>query len=81
MANMKKQVIDQAAHILLACVILTPVALWPNITTLGFTGLCLGLIREVSQHGKLLLSVGSLLDICCWAMGGMCVGLIVLAVN
>lgn len=73
---MKKQVIDQVAHFVLACVILTPIALWPGLISFTLAGLSLGLVREISQHGRLLLSGGSLLDILFWTLGGAAVGVL-----
>lgn len=72
---MKKQVIDQSAHFLLACVVLTPVALWPGIGTFAYAGFCLGMVREATETDP-ILSGGSLLDILVWTLGGAAVGVL-----
>lgn len=73
---MTKNIIDQTAHFALSLIVLAPIAIWPGLISFTLAGLSLGLVREASQHGRLLLSGGSLLDILFWTLGGAAVGVL-----
>lgn len=73
--SMKKQLIDQSAHFLLAITILLPTALAPGALSYGVAGAALGLVREVTEQGP-ITSKGSMLDILFWALGGLFVGVV-----
>lgn len=70
---MKKQLIDQSAHFIIALAILGLVTLLPNLLTYALAGASLGLIREVTEQGP-VTSPGSLLDILFWSLGGLAAG-------
>lgn len=70
---LKKQMIDQSAHMAAAIVILAPVLIWPGILTAALSGFGIGLVREITERDS-LLSRGSLLDLAFWAIGGAIAG-------
>lgn len=72
---LKKQLIDQAAHFLLAIAILLPVAHAPGLVSFTFAGCCLGVLREATEPDP-ILSKGSLLDILFWTLGGLAAGIL-----
>lgn len=66
---MKKQIIDQAAHMFAAMAVLAPLLIWPSPVAGALSGLGAGLIREITEQGS-PLSGGSLLDLLFWSIGG-----------
>jgi len=66
---MKKQIIDQSAHVTAAFVVLMPLLVYPHVLSAALTGFGLGLIREVTEGGN-VFSPNSLLDMAFWAAGG-----------
>lgn len=70
---MRKQIIDQSAHFIVAVIVLLPVALCPNILSFAFASGCIGLVREFTE-GDPIFSGGSMLDILFWTLGGAFVG-------
>lgn len=76
-----KELRDQALHCAAALLCLLPVAMAPNIITGAISGLCCGLIREITEEGEVSLAalrnaLGSKLDLTFWALGGAIAGLI-----
>lgn len=76
-AMLKKQLLDQSAHMLAAAAILAPVLLWPGLIGGALYGLGAGLVREITEGGN-VLSRDSLLDLLFWAIGGALAGAIFL---
>lgn len=68
-ASLKKQLVDQSAHLLAAAAILTPLLTLHPIPGGALSGLGLGLVREITENGS-ILSKGSLLDLLFWSTGG-----------
>ncbi len=75
-SDMKKQLIDQAAHIAAAMAALAPAAFIGGVLGFALSGLFCGLIREITQHGGFSTGRGSLLDLAFWTVGGVIIGLI-----
>lgn len=78
---MRKEIRDQALHCAAAILCLLPVALAPNILTGAVSGFLVGLVREITEEGKVNLAalrhaLGSKLDLSFWALGGAIAGLI-----
>ena len=77
--NLKKQLIDQGAHFAAALFLLAPLIAWPCWFTAMFAGTGYGLVREMTEEGKIDLealkavfgSNNSLLDIAFWSLGGL----------
>lgn len=76
--NIKKQLIDQTAHFVVAAAFVLFIFL-----TMGeidnslfglITGLFLGLLREITQHPDFKFSKWVFLDLLFWALGGAAVG-------
>ncbi len=72
---MKKQLVDQSAHMLAAIALLAPVLIWPGVVGGALSGLGAGLVREITETGS-PLSKGSLLDLLFWSIGGALSGLV-----
>jgi hypothetical protein len=79
----KKDLIDQPAHFIAACLILAPVLIHPGVITAAFAGLAIGLVRELTEDSKkvslgafkrVVQSRSSMLDISFWGMGGALAG-------
>ena len=79
-----KELRDQAAHVAGAIVILLPLALLPCFATGAFAGLGCGLIRELTEEGKITLAAlkhcftgpNSRRDLIFWTLGGLLVGIL-----
>ena len=68
-----EEVIDQAAHLIVAYVLV--IIVHPaSIGQAAILGLLAGLIREVTEGGE-IWSSGSLRDLFFWTLGGLCGGL------
>ena len=66
---------DQALHALAAALVLAPAAVHPTWWTFALSGALIGLVREVTQHNRVWpLGWGARLDVACWALGGLAVG-------
>lgn len=72
-AMLKKQLIDQSAHMAAAAALLAPVLLWPGPLAAALSGLGAGLIREITERDP-VLNRNSLLDLLFWAIGGALAG-------
>lgn len=80
---MLKEIRDQAAHVLCACVFLLPLIFAPNFLTCAWAGFGYGFIRELTEEGTpVTLSKGvkaiacSKLDLLFWTVGGMLAALL-----
>jgi hypothetical protein len=76
-----KELRDQAAHAGAALIILILFGLAPNVLTGALAGFGIGLVRELTEEGKISLAalkaaLGSKLDLSFWALGGAIAGLI-----
>lgn len=75
--ELKKQLIDQSAHLFGAIVIVGPLIISPSIFSSLWAGFGIGIVRELSQNNKQvtwdgikkIVTPGSLLDIFFWTMG------------
>lgn len=71
---------DQIAHLAAALLALAPLALWPSPVTGAWAGLCMGLVREVTEEGrpvtldKIIHALGSWEDLLFWTAGGVGAG-------
>lgn len=79
---MRKQLADQSAHAAAAILGLLPFALLPCAITGAWAGLCMGLIREVTEQDRPVsldqvrrALKRSPLDLSFWTLGGLLVGL------
>ena len=76
--DIKKQLIDQSAHLLGAMIILAPLFILPSLISALWAGFGIGLVRELSQRGTQVTWQGfkdsfkpfSLLDMTFWSIGG-----------
>lgn len=79
-----RPIIDQLAHFLTAIVVLIPFAIDHNFLTGAWAGLCMGMIREITEEGDVSLSSlhnvfrspPSRMDIMFWTFGGFFVGVV-----
>jgi ABC-type sulfate transport system permease component len=77
--SLKKQLIDQSAHIAAAILFLTPLILSPALWSAMFAGFGLGFVRELSSQGsqvtlakiKGVFKFWSSVDIAFWTLGGL----------
>lgn len=73
---------DQAAHAAMAAIALVPLAVAPNVLTGAWAGLCMGLVREVTEEGGAVTwatirgAFGSRRDLSFWAVGGAIAGVL-----
>jgi hypothetical protein len=75
---------DQAAHLSAALVSLLPLALFPCFLTGAWAGLCMGVVREITEEGVISLPAlkhcftgpNSRRDLAFWTLGGLLVGII-----
>ncbi len=72
---------DQSAHAAAAMLAILPLALAPSPLTGAWAGLCLGLVRELTEEGSISVialrhALGSRLDLAFWTLGGFVAGLI-----
>lgn len=79
-----RPILDQVAHVGAAVLALTPLALWDGALPGAWAGFCMGMVRELTQVGKLVevssfrqvfSSNGHRLDLAFWTLGGAAVGL------
>lgn len=76
MSWLGKQIVDQSAHFIIGACIgfsLYLIGVVNPYLTGAFTGLCVGMSREITQHNGLHLGKGSYLDIFFWVLGS-CIG-------
>jgi hypothetical protein len=79
-----KDITDQAAHFLVALLVVFIAAHHSGFLACALTGACIGAVREITEEGEVsfraVLSVfqsrRSLLDIAFWSFGGGVAGLI-----
>jgi len=75
--NIKKQLLDQSAHMVAALVFLSPVIAAPCLLSAMFAGAGMGIVREVTEGGskvtletiKGAFTKWSCVDISFWAIG------------
>jgi len=82
--KLRKELRDQSAHAIAALVILAPIALVPSPVAGFFSGIGLGLVRELTEEGEISLAAlksafGSELDLAFWAVGGTIIGALAVA--
>lgn len=80
-ARLKKELRDQAAHMVACAVFLLPLAHWPNVVTWTFAAFGYGLTREVTEEGnpvtpaKVIYAIRrSKLDLAGWSAVGLLIG-------
>lgn len=74
-AALRKQWIDQSAHMLAATVILAPVLLSTSPICGALSGFGIGMVREITELDS-PFSKGSLLDLLFWTIGGGIAGFV-----
>lgn len=76
--SVKKEFIDQSAHMIGAAIIVSPFIAAPSVLTAALAGFGIGLVREVSTRGptvkleyfkSALTSRWSFMDMSFWAIG------------